>query len=122
MIPDLEIEGEASLTFVFHHPIENISFASINCQSMDFTSTPKPIGYTCLQGQDVKDTFKHPPLDGSTLCNEMIDWHMEYSPNHPFALMTPDGEEGGVILENLTYTECKRLSASYKLVGLKSMR
>ncbi|THU89990.1 acetyl-CoA synthetase-like protein [Dendrothele bispora CBS 962.96] len=48
--------------------------------------------YTTYQGQNCP-TFMVPPLDGSMLNGELIDWHIDHSKDHKFAVLVPDSPD-----------------------------
>ena len=70
------------------------------------TTISSPPLATCLQGVEAKDTFTPPPFDNTFPYNDIIDWHMDHSPNHRYATLTPcDAVEGGKVMADVTYSE-----------------
>ncbi|KAF8575757.1 acetyl-CoA synthetase-like protein [Ramaria rubella] len=73
---------------------------------MGSTPISSPHLATCLQGVKVKDTFTPPPFDNTLPYNDLIDWHMDHSPNHRYATLTPcDAVDGGKVMADVTYAE-----------------
>ncbi|THU93668.1 acetyl-CoA synthetase-like protein [Dendrothele bispora CBS 962.96] len=60
-----------------------------------------PLVYTTPQAQQCSG-FTVPPLDGSVLNGELIDWHMERSSGYSYAVLLDEGHEEDVYL---TYAE-----------------
>ncbi|KAF5360057.1 hypothetical protein D9758_007606 [Tetrapyrgos nigripes] len=73
------------------------------------TSRP-PVVYTTQQAQN-SPTFTVPPLDGSILNGELIDWHLEKSRDHKFSVLLGDGDE-----EN-TYSTFAELGEAVHTLG-----
>lgn len=65
------------------------------------TSAPPPLDYVTRQGATLP-TFEPPPLNGSTYVGEWIDWHVEKSANHNFAVLIGAKTEGKI---NITWGE-----------------
>ena len=51
-----------------------------------------PVVFSAAQARHCS-TFRVPPLDGSILINEIIDWHMKWSKDHQFGVVLGEKDE-----------------------------
>ena len=69
-----------------------------------------PMVFSAAQAQHCS-TFRVPPLDGSMLINEMIDWHMKWSKDHQFGVVVGERHESN---GSVTYAQRKFPCSSWE--------
>jgi len=73
-----------------------------------------PQVYTAAQAQNCP-TFSVPPLDGSVLNGELIDWHIDHSKDHKFAVLVAEGDDENVYS---TFAECEKRSILFLIYSV----
>ncbi|KAK7464323.1 hypothetical protein VKT23_006491 [Stygiomarasmius scandens] len=78
-----------------------------------------PQVYTAAQAQNCS-TFSVPPLDGSVLNGELIDWHIDHSKDHKFAVLVAEGDDENVYSTFAELGEAVHALANYILSSIPS--